>query len=249
MHWNAGPIFSYTCAIPTARSGVLNWNIWWKCAVLVSLHTPLREIPRRGILVASSREVNFRFWFLVGSIRNVTRQKDCPELQESAIPSPKICHDLGWNQKPEAKQKKITNGWWHKIQKTTHSWGKNWKPKSKSCHVHKTEIPNCPMISLHSSYLGFTIIFLVVTDFCLNFIQLSVVFVSVSMFSHNNSYSQVKIIKCFYFELFIGNGIYREQPWGSGLSLRFKPKNRPAGMGCIDNLFQSECIPLPFKYI
>lgn len=106
MHWNAGLIFSDTCAIPTARSGVLNWNIWWKCAVLVSLHTPLREIPRRGILVASSREVNCRFWFLVGSIRNVTRQKDCPELQESAIPSPKICHDLGWNQKPEAKQRK-----------------------------------------------------------------------------------------------------------------------------------------------
>lgn len=136
-----------------------------------------------------------------------------------------------------------------KSKKTTHSWRKNWKPKSKSCHVHKTEIPNCPMISLHSSYLGFTIIFLVVTDFFLNFIQLSVVFVSVSMFSHNNSYSQVKIIKCFYFELFIGNGISREQPWGSGLSLRFKPKNRPAGMGCIDNLFQSECIPPPFKYI
>lgn len=122
-------------------------------------------------------------------------------------------------------------------------------PNPKVAMSIKTEIPNCPMISLHSSYLGFTIIFLVVTDFCPNFIQLSVVFVSVSMFSHNNSYSQVKIIKCFYFELFIGNGIYREQPWGSGLSLRFKPKNRPAGMGCIDNLFQSECIPPPFKYI
>ena len=89
------------------------------------------------------------------------------------------------------------------------------------------------MISLHFSYLGFTIIFLVVTELCLNFIQLYVVFVSISMFSHNNSYSQVKIIKCFYFELFIGNGIYREQPWGFGLSLRFKPKNRPAGMGSL----------------
>jgi len=31
------------------------------------------------------------------------------------------------------------------------------------------------------------------------------------MFSHNNSYSQVKI-KCFYFELYIGNGIYRNIP-------------------------------------
>ena len=93
-------------------------NIWWKCVVLVSLRTPLRGIPRRGYLSPRLGKWILDFGFLhVASIRNVTPQKDRPELQESAIPNPKTCHDLGWNQKPEAKQKKIANGWWHKIQK------------------------------------------------------------------------------------------------------------------------------------